>query len=152
MLFSLQSIQFWYSPFVQSLFFCFYYPSFHLSSPLYKESYGNKFLYPSFSPELIMRSAMLPCAPFSIKFYCIRKKKRKVGSIVKKLLHFWHCNPILLQLMALHAAIWFANLGMCTGIWYSLRGLTYSFGRMPLFLKIAFISLNKFAPEYMTYS
>lgn len=38
-----QSIQFWCSPFVQSSLFSFYYFSFHLSSHLYKDSYGNKF-------------------------------------------------------------------------------------------------------------
>lgn len=71
----------------------------------------------------------------------------------QKLLHCWHCNPFPLQLMALHAAIWFADMGRGTGIWYPLQGLmTYSFGRKPLFLKIAFISLNKFSPKYMTCS
>lgn len=42
-IFFFKSIQFWCSPFVQSLLFPFYYLSFHLSSHLYKDSSGNKF-------------------------------------------------------------------------------------------------------------
>lgn len=69
----------------------------------------------------------------------------------QKHLHFWHCYPILLQFMALQAAIWFADLGKGTGIWYPLQGLMiHSFWKKPLFLKIAFINLNIFSPKYMT--
>lgn len=42
-IFLYHSTQFWCFPFVKSSLFPFYYLSFHLSSHLYKDSYGNKF-------------------------------------------------------------------------------------------------------------
>lgn len=52
------SIQFWCSPFVQSLLFPFYYLFFHLSSNPTKPAMEINSFYPSFSPEITMRSVM----------------------------------------------------------------------------------------------
>jgi len=89
------------------------------------------FLYPSFFPELIMS---LNHNLFFIKFYCFRKTavtnwKRSAPSRTDyKVLQFWHCNPILLQLITLQAAIRFVD--MPKGIGITSQGLKkYSFGR-----------------------
>lgn len=137
-----QSIQFWYSPFVQSLFFCFYYPSFHLSSHLYKDSYGNKFFISfllSWAHNEISNASPMPRFPpnFTASEKQLWITESGQHSQEQKVLQFWHCNPILLQLMALQAAIWFADLGKGTGISHPLQGLMInSFGRSHSFSKL----------------
>lgn len=73
------------------------------------------FLYPSFSPELIMRSAMpLPYPVFHQ--ILLFQKNSTFTKRLEKVLQFWHCNPILIQLITLPAAMQFADMGKGTEI------------------------------------